>query len=104
MNIYATPPPSPIPISRSLHVSPTDHPYLTRSYLSHVQQKLFCLHSEFHKGPYIKDAGTEGGRGVGPKADIVREVAWIYYYRSSQNADKQGEGSKNPKMLCTSFM
>ena len=29
------------------------------------------------KGPYIKDVHTEGGRGVGPKADIVREVAWI---------------------------
>ena len=27
------------------------------------------------KGPYIKDVRTEGGRGVGPKADIVREVA-----------------------------
>ena len=25
----------------------------------------------------IKDVRTEGGRGVGPKADIVREVAWI---------------------------
>ena len=28
-------------------------------------------------GPYIKDVHTEGGGGVGPKADIVREVAWI---------------------------
>ena len=55
------------------------------------------------KGPYIKDVRTEGGRGVGPKADIVREVAWIYYYRSRPNADK-GEGSKNPKILRTSFM
>ena len=32
-------------------------------------------------GPYIKDVRTEGGGGVGPKADIVREVAWIYSYR-----------------------
>ena len=31
----------------------------------------------FHiKGPYIKDV-RRGGRGVGPKANIVREVAWI---------------------------
>ena len=33
----------------------------------------------------------------GPKADIVREVAWIYSYRSSQNADKGGEGVQNPE-------
>ena len=49
------------------------------------------------KGPYIKDVRTEGGGGVGPKADIVREVAWIYSYRSSQNADKGGEGVQNPE-------
>ena len=30
-----------------------------------------------HWGPYIKDVRTEGGGGVGPKADIGREVAWI---------------------------
>ena len=29
-------------------------------------------------GSFIKDVRTEGGEGVGPKADIVREVAWIY--------------------------
>ena len=56
------------------------------------------------KGPYIKDVRTEGGGGVGPKADIVKEVAWIYSYRSSQNSDKGGRGSKNPKILRTSFM
>ena len=57
------------------------------------------------KGPYIKDVRAEGGRGVGPKADIVREVAWIYSYRSSQNSDKGGgRGSKIPKILRTSFM
>ena len=56
------------------------------------------------KGPYIKDVHTEGGRGVGPKADIVREVAWIYSYKSSKNADKGGRGSKIPKSLRTSFM
>ena len=43
-------------------------------------------------------------RGVCPKADIVREVACIYFYRSGQNADKGGRGSKNPKILRTSFM
>ena len=37
-----------------------------------------------------------GGEGVGPKADIVREVAWIYFYRSSQDADKGGEGGVGP--------
>ena len=56
------------------------------------------------KGPFIKDVRTKGGRGVSPKADIVREVAWIYCYRSSQNADKGGRGSKIPKILRTSFM
>ena len=42
-----------------------------------------------------------GGHG---KADIVREVAWIYYYRKDQIADKGGEGSKNPKILRTSYV
>ena len=32
-----------------------------------------------------------------PKADIVREVAWIYSYRSDQNADKGGGGQKSRK-------
>ena len=49
------------------------------------------------KGPFIKDVRTKGGRGVSPKADIVREVAWIYSYRSDQNADKRGEGVQNPE-------
>ena len=48
-------------------------------------------------GPYIKDVRTGRGEGGSPKADIVREVAWIYSYRSSQNADKGGEGVQNPK-------
>ena len=52
---------------------------------------------KFHRGPYIKDVRTKGGGGVSPKADIVREVAWIYSYRSSQNADKGGEGVQNPE-------
>ena len=50
-----------------------------------------------NKGPYIKDVHTKGGGGVSPKADIVREVAWIYCYRSSQNADKGGGGPKSRK-------
>ena len=40
------------------------------------------------------------GGGCSPKADMVlavREVAWIYSYRSDQNADKGGEGVKNPE-------
>ena len=53
-------------------------------------------------GPYIKDVRT--GRGGSPKADIVREVAWIYSHSSSQNAEKGGRGSKIPKILRTSFM
>ena len=56
------------------------------------------------KGPYIKDVRTGRGEGGSPKADIVREVAWIYHYRSRQNADKGGGGSKIPKILRTSFM
>ena len=38
--------------------------------------------------------GREGGS---PKADIVREFAWIYSYRSIQNSDKGGEGVKKPE-------
>ena len=52
---------------------------------------------KYDKGPYIKDVRTEGGGGVGPKADIVREVVWIYSYRSSQNAEKGGGGQKTHK-------
>ena len=48
--------------------------------------------AHFPEGPYIKDVRTEGGGGVCPKADVVRKVAWIYSYKSSQNADKGGEG------------
>ena len=55
-------------------------------------------------GQYIKDFRTWRGEGGSSKADIVREVAWIYSYRSSQNADKGGRGSKIPKILQTSFM
>ena len=33
------------------------------------------------RGPFIKDVRTKGARGVSPKADIVREVAWILYYK-----------------------
>ena len=59
--------------------------------------------SRFGEGPYIKDVRTGRGEGGSPKADIVREVAWIYSYRSSKNADKGGRGSKNPKILRTSL-
>ena len=49
------------------------------------------------KGPYIKDVRTGRGEGGSPKADIVREVAWIYSYRSSKNADGGGGGPKTRK-------
>ena len=39
----------------------------------HLEEVTLCM------GPYIKDVRTEGGGGVGPKPDIVREVAWIYH-------------------------
>ena len=53
--------------------------------------------STVNKGPYIKDVRTGRGERGSPKADIVREVAWIYSYRSSQNADKGGGGQKSRK-------
>ena len=37
-------------------------------------------------------------RGVGLNADLVREVAWIEYYKSGENADR-GRGSKIPKIV-----
>ena len=49
------------------------------------------------KGPFVKDVRTKGGRGVGQKGDIVWEVAWIYYCRCGQNADKGGGGPKSRK-------
>ena len=67
-------------------------------------RKFLMRRLDSHKGPFIKDVRTKGGRGVSPKADIVREVAWIYFYRSSQNADKGGRGSKILNILRTSFM
>ena len=38
-------------------------------------------------------SASEGGGGHG-KADIVREVARILYYKSDPNADKGGGGQK----------
>ena len=46
---------------------------------------------EGREGPYKQDVLT--GRGT-PKADIVREVAWIYDC-TSPNADKGGGGQKS---------
>ena len=43
-----------------------------------------------------------GGEGGSTKADIVREVAWIYYYRSINNSDK-GEGVKKPEHFADVF-
>ena len=57
-----------------------------------------------HWGLFIKDVRTEGGGGVGPKADIVREGAWILYCVFGQNVYKEGGGgSKIPKNLRKSF-
>ena len=44
-----------------------------------------CDKGALHKGRPHREVG-----GGSPKADIAREVAWIYSYRSSQNADKGG--------------
>ena len=46
---------------------------------------------------------NEGGGGVSPKEDVVREVAGIYYCRSVPNADKEGGGQKIPK-FCGSYI
>ena len=75
----------------------------------HAVARLACLANVAMPGYFFKGAIHKGrphqeGGGVGsPKEDKVREVAWIYSYRSSQNADKGGRGSKNPKILRTSF-
>ena len=55
------------------------------------------------KGTIHKGCPHRGGRRVAPKADIVREVVWIKYYKSSQNADKGG-GVRKPKILRTSLV
>ena len=82
------------------------------------------------RGPYIKDVRTRRGEGVAQKqtyrprgkfvhlclsevalsgvhelssGTVLREVAWIYSYRSIKNSDKGGGGQKNPKILRTFF-
>ena len=49
------------------------------------------------EGPFIKNVRTRRGRGVAPKADIVREVVWIKFCTSASNAGKGREGVKNPE-------
>ena len=44
---------------------------------NYLQYQIGRLSVSADKGPSIKYVHTEGGRGVCPKADIVREVAWI---------------------------
>ena len=55
-----------------------------------------CAHitplEAIHKGRPHRE-----GEGGSPKADIVREVASIYSYSSSQNSDKGGGGQKKPE-------
>ena len=64
---------------------------------------------EWTRGPYIKDVRTERGEGGSPKADILREVAWIYSYRSyrSYRCGQGGGGQKSRKFcgrpLCRSL-
>ena len=41
--------------------------------------------------------------GVMEKADVVREVAWLLYYKSVPNVD-EGRGSKHLKILGTSYL
>ena len=55
--------------------------FLTRKQTNSAGAKILVLLAEqsappflSSRGPNIKDVRTEGGRGVGPKADIVREV------------------------------
>ena len=43
---------------------------------------------KWRKGPSIYDFRNEGGGGFSPKADVVREVAWILYCKSVPNVDK----------------
>ena len=69
---------------------------LTLTHLMLSKQQAFHALPLKARGPFIKDVRTKGGRGVSPKADIVTEVVWIYYYRSTQIADK-GEGVQNHK-------
>ena len=57
-----------------------------------------------HKGPYIKDVRTEGERGVGPKADIARELLGFTTVDQSKMWTRGEGGQKNPKILRTSFM
>ena len=57
----------------------------------------------FVRGMYIWRLRWEGGGGTS-KADVVREVAWILYYKSDPNADKGGRGSKILKILQTSYV
>ena len=51
------------------------------------------------RGPYPPISEGEGGHW---KEDVVREVAWILYYKSVLNADEGGRRSKNPKFFWTS--
>ena len=43
--------------------------------LSFITLQLKCLHCDYPKGASIYDVRTEGGEGVSPKEDVVREVA-----------------------------
>ena len=48
-------------------------------------------------------SASDGGGGHG-KVDIVREVAWILYYKSVSNADNGGRGLNKSYICRTSLM
>ena len=67
-----------------------------------IHPVIYYIIAQSPRGPFIKDVRvrTKGGGGVSPKAHIVREVAWIYSYRSSQNADRGGGGDQKSRKFC----
>ena len=78
---------------------------LTLTHLMLSKQQAFHALPLKARGPFIKDVRTKGGRGVSPKADIVREVARIYYTADmAKMRTRGGRGSKIPNILRTSFM
>ena len=59
-----------------------------------------CSRCKYPKGASIYDVRTEGGRGVPSKAYIVSNLS----KGGCMNLRKGGRGSKNPKILRTSYM
>ena len=70
-------------------------PPLLRPLFPDPPPPLRCRHHIWN-APWELISVSEGGHG---KADVVREVAWILYYKSVPNADM----SKNPKICGCHF-